>query len=62
MPEGQGSRLLPQPEGVITICACNKGKAEQFVVSMDNGQTKTVSSEQEARTLVRINGGSYTKK
>lgn len=29
---------------------------------MDNGQTKTVPSEQEARTLVRINGGSYTKK
>lgn len=44
------------------MCACNKGKAEQFVVSMDNGETKTVSSEQEARTLVRIKGGSYTKK
>lgn len=29
---------------------------------MDNGETKTVSSEQEARTLVRIKGGSYTKK
>lgn len=44
------------------MCACNKGKAEQFVVNMDNGQTKTVASEQEARTLVRINGGSYSKK
>jgi len=28
---------------------------------MENGETKTVKSEQEARTLVRINGGSYSK-
>jgi hypothetical protein len=28
---------------------------------MEDGTTKTVKSESEARTLVRINGGSYTK-
>lgn len=28
---------------------------------MEDGTTKTVKSEQEARTLVRIKGGSYTK-
>lgn len=42
------------------MCNCNKA-TEQFTVVMDNGQTKTVKSEQEARTLVRINGGSYSK-
>ena len=42
------------------MCSCNKS-VESFTVVMDNGQTKTVKSEQEARTLVRINGGSYSK-
>jgi len=42
------------------VCNCNKA-AEQFTVVMENGETKTVKSEQEARTLVRINGGSYSK-
>jgi hypothetical protein len=40
---------------------CNKAKT-QFSVTMDDGTTKVVASEQEARTLVRIKGGSYTPK
>lgn len=43
------------------MCGC-KGAAQTFVVTMNNGQTRETKSEQEARTLVRINGGSYTKK
>lgn len=47
------------------MCACNKGKNGQaavFVVRTGDGQTKEVSSEAEARSMVRISGGSYTKK
>lgn len=47
------------------MCNCNKnkdGSAAQFVVVSANGETKTVRSEQEARAIVRISGGSYTRK
>ncbi len=47
------------------MCACNKGKdgkAAEFVVRQANGETRTVRSEQEARAIVRISGGSYVKK
>lgn len=48
------------------VCNCNKdksGKMVQFVVSDDSGkQIKIVNSEQEARSIVRIAGGSYTRK
>lgn len=47
------------------MCSCNKdksGKMIQFVVQTADGQTKTVNSEQEARSIVRIAGGSYTRK
>jgi len=50
---------------VSPICGCNKNKNGQpatFVVQTRDGQTKEVKSEQEARALVRINGGSYDKK
>lgn len=43
------------------MCAC-LGKAQQFVVTLADGTTKTVKSEQEARTLTRMGGGSYTPK
>lgn len=51
--------------GVTDMCGCNKnkdGKMTQFVVQTSKGETKTVNSEQEARAIVRISGGSYTKK
>lgn len=47
------------------MCACNKnkdGSKVQFVVQTSNGETRTVNSEQEARAITRISGGSYTKK
>lgn len=47
------------------MCSCNKGKdgkMVQFVVQTASGETKTVNSEQEARSIVRIAGGSYTRK
>lgn len=47
------------------MCSCNKNKdgtPTQFVVRTDKGETKTVNSEQEARSIVRIAGGSYTRK
>lgn len=47
------------------MCGCNKnkdGSAAQFVVQTAKGETKTVNSEQEARSIVRIAGGSYTRK
>lgn len=50
---------------MVAMCACNKGKNGQaavFVVRTGDGQTKEVSSEAEARSMVRISGGSYTKK
>ena len=46
------------------MCNCNKNKngtPATFVVRMANGTTKEVASEAEARSLVRINGGSYRK-
>jgi hypothetical protein len=52
-------------KGVAAMCGCNKNKNGQpavFVVQTGSGQTKEVRSEQEARALVRINGGSYSKK
>jgi hypothetical protein len=55
---------LPR-KGVDAMCSCNKnkdGSRAVFVVQTENGQTKTVASEQEARAIVRIAGGSYTKK
>lgn len=47
------------------MCSCNKnkdGKAAVFVVRTGDGTTKEVASEQEARAMVRIGGGSYTRK
>lgn len=47
------------------VCSCNKnkdGSAAQFVVQTSKGEMKTVNSEQEARAIVRIAGGSYTRK
>ena len=43
------------------MCGCNKAKT-QFSVVMADGTTKVVASEQEARALVRIKGGSYAPK
>jgi hypothetical protein len=46
------------------MCNCGKGKdgkPAQFTVTTAKGETKTVNSEQEARALVRIGGGSYKK-
>lgn len=44
------------------MCNCGNKRAVEFVVMTADGKTKTVQSEQEARTLTRINGGSYQKK
>jgi hypothetical protein len=47
------------------MCSCNKNKNGQpavFVVQAKNGETLEVKSEQEARALVRMNGGSYARK
>lgn len=48
------------------MCSCNgknkDGSRVVFVVQTANGQTKEVASEQEARSITRISGGSYTKK
>lgn len=47
------------------MCGCNKnkdGSRAEFVVRTSSGEVKTVSSEQEARAITRISGGSYTKK
>lgn len=48
-------------KGAVAMCGCNSGKTTQFTVRTADGETKTVKSEQEARTLVRMHGGSYTK-
>jgi hypothetical protein len=49
---------------VVVVCSCNKksGSSAQFVVLMADKTQKIVASEQEARALVRINGGSYSVK
>lgn len=46
------------------MCSCNKNKSGPtvFTVSMADGTKKDVASEQEARALVRMNGGSYIRK
>lgn len=44
------------------MCGCSKNKNTQFSVTMADGTTKLVASEQEARALVRIKGGTYTPK
>jgi hypothetical protein len=47
------------------MCSCNKnkdGSKAQFIVQTAKGETKTVNSEQEARAITRISGGSYTRK
>lgn len=45
------------------MCSCNKGKngASEFTVRKADGSTQTAKTEQEARTLVKIHGGSYTR-
>ena len=43
------------------MCACNKKAGSEFTVRTADGQTKVVKSEQEARSMVRISGGSYDK-
>lgn len=40
------------------MCSCNK-KVSKFRVTSPSGKTQEVKSEQEARALVRISGGSY---
>lgn len=55
---------LPR-KGVAAMCNCSKnkdGSAAQFVVQTAKGETRTVNSEQEARSIVRISGGSYARK
>lgn len=57
--------IYSQRKGVAAVCNCNKnkdGSAAQFVVRAPNGETRIVSSEQEARAITRISGGSYTRK
>lgn len=54
---------LPR-KGAGAMCSCGKGKDGkmiQFTVTTSKGETKTVNSEQEARAIVRISGGSYKK-
>lgn len=56
---------LRKGAGATDMCGCNKnkdGSKAQFIVQTENGQTKIVNSEQEARALTRISGGSYAKK
>lgn len=42
-------------------CGC-RGARSTFEVRLSDGTVKEVTSESEARTLVRISGGSYSKK
>lgn len=47
------------------MCACNKGASAastSFIVQTSNGEKREVRSEQEARAIVRVSGGSYSKK
>jgi hypothetical protein len=46
------------------MCSCGKSKgvSSMFTVTSANGEKKDVASEQEARAMVRMNGGSYTRK
>lgn len=49
---------------MAAVCSCNKnkdGSPSSFTVRTANGETQVVRSEQEARALVRISGGSYSK-
>lgn len=52
-----------QAKDVGVVCSCNQGKSGpvEFTVKLGDGSTKIVKSEQEARTLVRMSGGSYTR-
>lgn len=46
------------------MCSCNKnknGQAAVFVVRTAAGEVKEVRSEAEAKSIVRLSGGSYTK-
>lgn len=48
-------------KGAIDVCGCNKAKGiTAFKVTKSDGTSVEVKSEQEARSIVRINGGSYT--
>lgn len=53
----------PLMKGADVMCGCNSGskKSFEFKVMLGDGSSKRVQSEQEARSLVKINGGSYTK-
>jgi hypothetical protein len=47
------------------MCNCGKSKAgvsSMFTVTQADGTKKDVASEQEARAIVRMSGGSYTRK
>lgn len=58
-------KYSPVRKGVGAVCSCNKnkdGSAAKFVVRTGNGEVREVASEQEARAITRISGGSYTKK
>jgi hypothetical protein len=58
-------RFSPVRKGVGAVCSCNKNKdgtVTKFVVRTGTGEVREVASEQEARAITRISGGSYTKK
>lgn len=58
------SKICLPRKGVDAMCSCNKNKdggQATFTVRTADGQTKVVRSEQEARSIVRISGGSYAK-
>jgi hypothetical protein len=43
------------------VCGCNKARGiTAFKVIKADGTSQEVKTEQEARSIVRINGGSYT--
>lgn len=49
---------------VDAMCSCGKtkGVSSMFTVKKADGSTQDVASEQEARAIVRMSGGSYTRK
>lgn len=58
------SKICLPRKGVDAMCSCNKnkdGSAASFTVRTADGKTQIVRSEQEARAITRISGGSYTK-
>jgi hypothetical protein len=52
-------------KGAGAMCSCNSknkdGSRATFLVTTAAGEYRTVNSEQEARAIVRISGGTYKK-